>query len=91
MRPETFKNKVNNAISCYLRTNSVCKLKFLLPEMEKRWNQWAAEEGDYRCGNESYGYHSIESVRSNMFYISDRWGCSFRIKWLIDGINNDKF
>ena len=42
------------------------------------------DESDYRVGVETYGYDSLESIKNNLVYISDRWNCSFRIKWLLD-------
>lgn len=36
---------------------------------------------DYRSGFETYGYSSI---LKDLAYISDRWDCSFRVRWLIN-------
>lgn len=29
-------------------------------------------------------------IETTMSYISDRWSCAFRLKWLIDGIEEKK-
>lgn len=44
---------------------------------------------DYREGKDTYGYESLETIQYNLFYISDRWRASFRVRWLIDLINPD--
>ena len=41
-------------------------------------------EKDYRSGEESYGYDNIDYVKERMSYISDRWNCAFRIRWILD-------
>ena len=45
---------------------------------------------DYRTCEESYGYKNEENIINNLIYVSDRWNCSFRIKWIIDLINLKK-
>ena len=47
------------------------------------------EDQDYRTGSDTYGYASIESVQCNLSYISGRWRCCFRVRWLIELINPD--
>lgn len=42
---------------------------------------------DYRSGEETYGYASLEDIEVSLFYISDRWRAPFRMRWLIDMIN----
>jgi hypothetical protein len=42
------------------------------------------QEDDWQSGEESYGYESDEDIINSIRYISDRWGCSFRIRWMID-------
>lgn len=46
-------------------------------------------EGLYSSGEETYGYESLEKIKSTLYYISDRWKSSFRVRWLIDLINPD--
>ena len=41
-------------------------------------------EKDFRTGDESYGYRNQEYIEERMSYISDRWNCAFRIKWILD-------
>ena len=43
----------------------------------------------FTSGKESYGYDDIESIRGNLSYISGRWRCCFRVRWLIELINPD--
>ena len=39
---------------------------------------------DTRSGVESYGYKSIEHVKGNLNYISDRFSAEFRLTWMLD-------
>ena len=39
---------------------------------------------DVRAGKDSYGYKSIEKIEGDLDYISDRFGCTFRLQWLIE-------
>ena len=88
MRPERFRYEMNKAFDLWMADKSTYQFLPLLREMKRVWKKWSKEEDDFRSGEESYGYKSQESVRNNMFYISDRWRCAFRVKWLIDGIEN---
>lgn len=42
------------------------------------------EENDNRSGEETYGYIDSESIKNNLVYISDKCGCQFRIRWILD-------
>jgi len=46
-----------------------------------------AYDPDRRSGEETYGYTSLESIESSLEYICDRWGCAFRLTWLL-GVPN---
>ena len=52
--------------------------------------QWTCKEygwehkPDTRSGAESYGYKSIEHVKSQLDYISDRFNAEFRLTWMLD-------
>ena len=54
------------------------------PYLEYLYKHYSKKEKDYRNGTETYGYDSIDKITSDIIYISDRWSCQFRIKWLID-------
>lgn len=41
-------------------------------------------ENDYRNGHETYGYDSIEDIKANLIYISDRFHAGFRLAWLVN-------
>ena len=60
--------------------------KSLLPELYELWYKYSDDEQDYRSGINTYGYEDIEGT---LYYISDRWKCAFRIKWLIDLIEGE--
>ena len=64
-------------------------LEFIMEDMLVLWESLAKEEQDYR-GGEVYGYDT-GTIENTLKYISDRWRCSFRLKWLIDGVQQTKF
>ncbi len=39
---------------------------------------------DVRNGYATYGYDSDEIILDNLQYISDRWNCQFRLRWVLD-------
>jgi hypothetical protein len=39
--------------------------------------------GDYRSPLDTYGYKSEEEISRNLFYISDRFNCQFRLNWVL--------
>jgi hypothetical protein len=45
---------------------------------------------DTRSGYEYQGYRSQEQVKSDFYYISDRYNCAVRLRWLLDLIKADK-
>ena len=45
------------------------------------WQKRVDEEGDYRTGEESYGYS--ENNEDQFSYVSDRWNCAFRLSWIL--------
>ena len=90
MRPERLRYEMNKAFECWFNTKTVDKFLPLMREIKRVHAKLAKEEGDHRSGNETYGYSDRESIETDMFYISDRWRCAFRLRWLIDGIENDK-
>lgn len=60
----------------------------LLPELKSMYESKSrTDDDDRRTGEEVYGYVESE-IRDTMCYISDRWNCAMRIRWLIDGIEN---
>ncbi len=47
-------------------------------------SDYSNDDNDDRSGYDTYGYESLESIKGSLSYISDRWTCRFRIKWLLD-------
>jgi hypothetical protein len=89
MRPEKAKNIVRRAFKQYRKTGlrSVFKqheVVAALTQLYARELKQEGEFGDYRTGDETYGYDNEESISNNLMYISDRWNCSFRLRWLLD-------
>lgn len=88
MRPEKLHRELNNAIKLWKQGKDSSVFYKLLPSMNKQWKKWANEEEDFRTGHETYGYKNTDSIANTMMYISDRWRCAFRLKWLIDGVES---
>ena len=66
------------------------RIKVLINELKKNkkylnicYKESLKFDKDYRLGEETYGYN-LRSIRNNLIYISDRWNCSFRIRWILD-------
>ncbi len=97
MRPTTAINKINNTLGRSSLTSEDSlpdiqkKLKKIEPELKKMYQLMLRDDIDTRTGKETYKYQNIESIRSNLRYISDRWRCSFRIRWILDLINLKDF
>jgi len=66
-------------------------LPFLQDLIDMYENDFLILEGDCRSGEEVYGYESEESIIGNIDYISDRWKCAMRIRWMIDLIDPDYY
>lgn len=79
--------KVDEAIEYWLDTGDNEKLKVLVEPLENLWEAYAFDEEDFRSGKDTYGYETV-SVKDSMIYISDRWRCAFRLRWLLDGLEN---
>lgn len=59
-------------------------LKPVLPLLMEIYPGLAEYENDHRSGSETYGYENLEQILGWLNYISDRWRCAFRVRWLID-------
>jgi len=59
-------------------------LKKALPKLKYLEKKNAEHDTDTRSGMETYGYKSKDSILASLEYISDRWHCRFRLRWLID-------
>lgn len=90
MRPEKFRYEMNKAFERWFQAGTTEQFGPLLREMNRVWRKWSVEEDDYRTGKETYCYSDRETIENNMVYISDRWRCASRLKWLIDGIKENK-
>ena len=63
---------------------------FLRKATKRIYKEWGSEhkyEPDNRTGEKTYGYKSIEEIEGNLDYISDRFACEFRLRWML-GIPN---
>lgn len=86
MQPASFKRELYAVFDTWFDTKQFVVSKPLLREMKRVWPKLAKQDNDFRNGYESYGYETPESIYNNLHYISDRWFCAFRLRWLIDGI-----
>ncbi len=98
MRPQTAKQRINNVLwNQFIEKQGITKdliflqqrLKTIEPELQSMYKKYLKNEEDYRSGSETYGYEFIEKIKSNLVYVSDRWQCAFRTKWLLDLIKLD--
>lgn len=91
MRPEKFWKEMDLAFEEWFESKSTSRFQKLKRELKRVYKKQLRSERDYRIGEETYGYDSPESIYHNMMYISDRWNVGFRLKWLIDGLEEGKF
>lgn len=93
MRPEKFRYLMNKAIAHRVQTgdNSLFDAQ-LQRAMKKNWTKYALRENDYRPLSELNGYDfdSKENIENTLHYISDRWRCAFRLRWIIEGLEQNK-
>jgi len=52
--------------------------------IHRQWKKFAKDENDWRTGEETYGFGNVSE---QLHYISDRYKCAFRLRWLYDMIN----
>lgn len=71
------------------------KLILILDEYDNiHYQQFKKEFGKfpkYRSNGVAYNYESIESIKGNLSYISDRFKCDLRLRWLLgvpDAVKN---
>jgi len=76
---------IQRAIDAWLAGEGNSLLIKEIPALEKMWEDRSIEEDDPRTGDETYGY---VDPKGTMEYISDRWRCAFRIRWVLDGLEN---
>lgn len=76
--------KIQIAIDHWIKGNKIYLSKSL-DKLKVVYNELLSEEYDNRSGYETYGYNNVQE---DMDYISDRWKCAFRVRWMIDGIEN---
>jgi hypothetical protein len=92
MRPEKFRYLMNKAIMHRIETgdNSLFDAQ-LRRAMKKAWAKHAAQENDYRPLSELQGYSfDADNVEATLRYICDRWRCAYRLRWLIEGLEQEK-
>ena len=94
MRPQKAKREINKVLWRYFIENGdlqkmslsdiIEKLKVIEPHLKKMYDIAIKNDQDFRSGKETYGYKSIERIKDDLTYISDKWNCSFRIRWILD-------
>ena len=88
MRPERLNREMRKAFDELFDTGSTRLLVRLLPELLRIYPRLARRDGDWRGGEETYGYD--HDVSLDLRYISDRWCVAFRVRWLTDGLLSGK-
>jgi len=100
MRPQKAKREINKVLWRYFIENGdlqkmsldevIKKLKTIEPYLKKMYDIAIKNDQDFRSGEETYGYEDIEKIKGDLIYISDKWNCSFRIRWILDLIKINK-
>ena len=77
----------SNACDIYTVDFVKRKLAPLIPYLKRRYELvFLKVDPDFRSGFETYGY---SNPLTRLHYISDRWDCSFRVRWLINLVEPD--
>ena len=80
MRPEKAKYLIQSAINKCLRQDTFTHLRFVKPEIVKLLKIAISDEHPYECDS----YYGDNRSIDTLMYISDRWCCTGRLKWLLD-------
>jgi hypothetical protein len=86
MRPEKARYQVQSAINKCLKYETFTYLESVKLELIKLLKIAAKEEHPY----ESDSYYGTERSILTLMYVSDRWMCTGRLKWLIDVAKEQK-
>jgi len=98
MRPESARQLINNTIQHYLNNKTA---DIYNPVMIRALNKMYCKQVIWHK-NRGYDFSSMydytpdltinyNSIKNEMFYISDRWNSPQRLQWLITGIENKLF
>ncbi len=97
MKPKKAAQQINNILWNQfiekedLGTKSVdeliLRLKTIKLALHIMYKKAMKDYPDNRVGSETYGYKDDESIKGDLSYISDRWNCAFRLRWLLDLID----
>ena len=79
MRPEKAKYLVQKAIDNCLEYESFSYLQSVKAELAKLLEIAIKDEYPYECDS----YYDDDKSLDTLMYISDRWRCTGRIKWLL--------
>jgi hypothetical protein len=77
-----------DSIDEYLDIDSfINRLKEVKDSLEYLYKFYNKDEKDYRSGFETYGYPNLGCILGNIYFLSSRWCCAFRIRWYLDLIS----
>lgn len=81
-------DKITNTINSALEQSDISKLNFIYQDLVHLYEtHYLEDDQDFRPASETYGIGDDKKNLANLEYISDRWGCSFRVRWMIELIN----
>lgn len=93
MKPAKFKKLFQRALNKRIRTydNSLLlKLKRDIAREIRRHRKWCKDHGfvcDDRTGEQTLGYNNPDGT---LKYLQDRWDSDWRLRWILDGLNNER-
>ncbi len=82
---DIFKKHYKNGAVDYERL--ICDLRDIKGVLMEFHGICALDEDDNRSGEETYGF---DGWKNQLDYISYKWGCQFRIRWILDLLNKEK-
>lgn len=76
---------ITKAIELAIASHTLEPLSVVYDDLVDMYENWyLIHDEDFRSGDETYGFGD---VFAKLEYISDRWGGTFRVRWMIELIN----
>lgn len=83
-----FDAHVNYCVGEFSLNHFIADLLDIKDSVQYMNKKFSKSEKDFRSGRETYGYEDEESIIDNIMYISGKWACQFRTRWLLDLLSN---
>ena len=92
MRPQEINRNVSLAFKRFHRQGNLIHFQKCKKHLLKRLEWFRKNEPELECGVTNYMYcfedeYNEEDIKHHLSYISDRWNCPGRVKFMLEVIN----